>query len=84
MVDRALTTIASVYRDIAVIHNNAEMVSGPINQEFSEEIAAMSVRVSRQHAVDAIQRIDVARRRIHGNTPQLLAIEALLTSLINA
>ena len=44
----------------------------------------MSVRVSRQHAVDAIQRIDVARRRIHGNTPQLLAIEALLTSLINA
>lgn len=84
VVDRALTTIASVYRDIAVIHNNAEMVSGLINQEFSEEIAAMSVRVSRQHAVDAIQRIDVARRRIHGNTPQLLAIEALLTSLINA
>ncbi|WP_418969573.1 DNA polymerase III subunit delta' [Alloscardovia omnicolens] len=82
VIDRGLTTIASVYRDIAVIHNNAESVSGLINQEFSEEIAAMSVRVSRQQAVDAMELIDVARRRIQGNTPQLLAVEALLTALI--
>ncbi len=82
VINRALTTIASVYRDVAVIHNGAELISGLINQEFSEEIAALSVRMSRQQAIDAISRIDVARRRINGNTPILLALEALLTSLI--
>ncbi|TCD54527.1 DNA polymerase III subunit delta' [Alloscardovia theropitheci] len=84
VVDRALTTIASVYRDIAVIHNGAELVSGLINQEFSQEIAELSVRVNRQQAIDAVECIDVARRRIAGNTPILLALEALLTSLTYA
>ncbi|WP_018142401.1 DNA polymerase III subunit delta' [Alloscardovia criceti] len=84
VIDRGLSTIASVFRDICVIHNNAELVSGLINQEFSEEIAALSVRVSRQQALDAIARIDVAKRRIQGNTPILLALEALLTSLVFA
>ncbi|OTA26508.1 DNA polymerase III subunit delta' [Alloscardovia macacae] len=82
IIDRALTTIASVYRDITVIHNGAELVSGLINQEFSEEIAGLAVRVTQQQALQAVERVDVAKRRIQGNTPVVLALEALLTSLI--
>lgn len=82
VIDRGLTTIASVYRDVSVIHADAEQVSGIVNKEFTEQISDYALRVSRSEALKAVERVEVARRRIAGNTPVILALEALLTSLI--
>ncbi|MFD0704379.1 DNA polymerase III subunit delta' [Alloscardovia venturai] len=82
VVDRGLTTLASIYRDVSVIHNDSEMVADLVNKEFLEQITDYSLRVKPNQALDAVGRISVARRRIAGNTPILLALEALFTSLI--
>lgn len=82
VVDRGLTTIASVYRDVSVIHADAEQISGLVNKEFSEQLSDYALRVDAVQALEAVHRVEVARRRIASNTPVVLALEALLTSLI--
>ena len=44
-IDRALNSIASIYRDVAVLQNNAEDSVGPINLENRSSITELSVRI---------------------------------------
>lgn len=47
VLDRALNSIASVYRDVAVLQNNAEDSVGLINLENRSSITDLSVRLTR-------------------------------------
>lgn len=47
MLDRALNSIASIYRDVAVLQNNAEDSVGLINLENRSSITELSVRLTR-------------------------------------
>ena len=72
MLDRALNSIASIYRDVAVLQNNAEDSVGLINLENRSSITELSVRLTRGGAV----------RRLAGNGNPVLVFEALFCSLI--
>ena len=78
MLDRALNSIASIYRDVAVLQNNAEDSVGLINLENRSSITDLSVRLTRGGAVRRLEDIAVARRRLAGNGNPVLVFEALL------
>lgn len=82
VLDRALNSIASVYRDVAVMQNNAEEAVGVINLENREAIAELSVRLTRDGAVRRLDEIATARRRLAGNGNPTLLFEALFCALI--
>ena len=82
VLDRNLSTLASVYRDVGVLQNGAEEKAGLVNLENRAAIAALSVRLSRQGAIDRIQLIARARRRLAANGSPLLVFEALFCTLL--
>ncbi|KFI45131.1 DNA polymerase III, delta prime subunit [Bifidobacterium bohemicum] len=82
VLDRALNTISSVYRDVAVLQNNAEDSVGLVNLENRAAITDLSVRLTRQGAVDRLEAVNTARRRLTGNGNQLLLFEALFCALL--
>lgn len=82
VLDRALNTVASIYRDVSVLQNNAEDAVGLINLENREAITELSVRLTRAGAVERLEDIAVARRRLNGNGNPTLVFEALFCALI--
>jgi DNA polymerase-3 subunit delta' len=82
VLDRALNSIASVYRDVCVLQNNAEDSVGIINLENRTAITELSVRLTRAQAIERLERIAVARRRMAGNVAPQLVFEALFSSLL--
>ncbi len=84
VLDRALNSIASIYRDVAVLQNNAEDSVGLVNLENRLAIAELSVRFDRAGAVRRLEDIATARRRLNGNGNPVLVLEALFCALIAA
>ena len=82
VLDRALNSAASIYRDIAVLQNNAEDAVGLINLENRSAITELSVRLDRTGAVRRLEDIATARRRLNGNGNPVLVFEALFCALI--
>lgn len=82
VLDRALNSVASIYRDVAVIQNNAEDSVGLINLENRAAICELSVRLTRADAVRRLEDIAAARRRLAGNGNPTLVFEALFCALI--
>ncbi|MBI0151066.1 DNA polymerase III subunit delta' [Bifidobacterium sp. M0353] len=82
VLDRNLSTLASVYRDVGVLQNGAEEKAGLVNLENRAAIADLSVRLSRQGAIERIQLIARARRRLAANGSPLLVFEALFCTLL--
>ncbi len=82
VLDRALNSIASVYRDVAVLQNNAEDSVGLINLENRSAITELSVRLDRAEAVRRLEDVATARRRLNGNGNPTLVFEALFCALI--
>ncbi|QYN61069.1 DNA polymerase III subunit delta' [Bifidobacterium asteroides] len=82
VLDRNLSTLASVYRDVGVLQNGAEEKAGLVNLENRAAIADLSVRLSRQGATDRIQLIARARRRLAANGSPILVFEALFCTLL--
>jgi len=82
VLDRALNSVASIYRDVAVLQNNAEDAVGLINLENRSSIAELSVRLDRAAAVRRLEDIATARRRLNGNGNPTLVFEALFCALI--
>ena len=74
-VDRVLTDLESLYRDILVVALGGEV---PLtNPEFEDGIAAWLTHHDAAHAVRILDAIDVARGRIDRNVTPLLSLEAL-------
>ena len=82
VLDRALNSIASIYRDVAVLQNNAEDSVGLINLENRSSIAELSVRLNRAGAVTRLDEVAHARKRLAGNGNPLLVFESLFCALI--
>lgn len=82
VLDRALNTIASVYRDVAVLQNNAEESVGLINREHRAAITELAAGMPRSAAVARLDHVAVARKRLNGNGNPLLVFEALFCALL--
>lgn len=82
VLDRALNSIASIYRDVAVLQNNAEDSAGLINLENRSSITELSVRLNRAGAVTRLDEVAHARKRLAGNGNPLLVFESLFCALI--
>lgn len=83
VLDRALNSIASIYRDVAVLQNNAEDSVGLINLEDRSSITELSVRLNRAGAVTRLDEVAHARKRLAGNGNPLLVFESLFCALIS-
>lgn len=83
VLDRALNSIASIYRDVAVLQNNAEDSVGLINLENRSSITKLSVRLNRAGAVTRLDEVAHARKRLAGNGNPLLVFESLFCALIS-
>lgn len=82
VLDRALNSIASIYRDVAVLQNNAEDSVGLINLENRSPITELSVQLNRAGAVTRLDEVAHARKRLAGNGNPLLVFESLFCALI--
>ena len=82
VLDRALNTVASVYRDVAVIQNGAEDVSGLVNREHRTALAGLAGRLDRAGVVSRLDEVATARRRLNGNVNPTLLFEALFCALL--
>lgn len=83
VLDRALNSIASIYRDVAVLQNNAEDSVGLINLENRSSITELSVRLNRAGAVTRLDEVAHARKRLAGNgNPHYWIFESLFCALI--
>ncbi|WP_314685760.1 DNA polymerase III subunit delta' [uncultured Bifidobacterium sp.] len=82
VLDRALTSVASVYRDVAVLQNGAEDAAGLVNRENRTAIVELAARLDRAGSVRHLDDVAVARRRLAGNGNPALVFEALFCSLI--
>lgn len=82
VLDRALNSIASIYRDVAVLQNSAEDSVGLINLENRSSITELSVRLNRSGAVTRLDEVAHARKRLAGNGNPLLVFESLFCALI--
>ena len=82
VLDRALNSISSVYRDIGVLQNNAEDAVGLVNLENRSAITELSVRLNRAGVVARLDEVARARKRLAGNGNPTLLFEALFCSLI--
>ena len=82
VLDRALNSIASIYRDVAVLQNNAEDSVGLISLENRSSITELSVRLNRAGAVTRLDEVAHARKRLAGNGNPLLVFESLFCALI--
>lgn len=82
VLDRALNSIASIYRDVTVLQNNAEDSVGLINLENRSSITELSVRLNRAGAVTRLDEVAHARKRLAGNGNPLLVFESLFCALI--
>ena len=82
VLDRALNSIASIYRDVAVLQDNAEDSVGLINLENRSSITELSVRLNRSGAVTRLDEVAHARKRLAGNGNPLLVFESLFCALI--
>lgn len=82
VLDRTLTDISSIYRDVSVLQNRAEEGAGLVNVENRSAITDLSVQLSRAEAIERVESIALARRRLNGNGAPLLVFEALLAGLV--
>ncbi|MFT9008944.1 MAG: DNA polymerase III subunit delta' [Bifidobacterium sp.] len=82
VLDRALNSVASIYRDVGVLQNDAEDSAGLINLENRSAITELSIRIDRNRAVACLESIETARRRLASNGAPLLVFEALFSALV--
>jgi DNA polymerase III subunit delta' len=79
-IDRILTDLESVYRDLLAIQlgGSSELINAAIADELSER-ATISTP---QQNLAVLDEISLARKRLAGNVRDLLLLEALATHLI--
>lgn len=80
VLDRALIDLLSLYRDVLVVQLGAQV---PLtNAELESEIARLARESTAETTVRRMEAIGVARERIEANVAALLAVEALMVSLL--
>lgn len=82
VLNRSLDAINSVYRDALVVLNNAQNSSPIINQDFKSDILALAKNLTVSSALNCVDNIATARRRLARNGNATLVFEALFCSLL--
>ncbi len=77
-IDRVLVDLMSLYRDLALLQLGAEVEL--VNEAIRGRLDAAAQAGSAEQSLAALDAIALARRRIEGNTPPVLALEAMLIS----
>lgn len=78
--DRAMIDLSGVYRDLLLLQVAAD--APLINEHVRPKLAAYVEHVSPEHCLGALEAITLARKRLAGNVPPLLALEAMLVAFI--
>ncbi|GAA4113241.1 DNA polymerase III subunit delta' [Enteractinococcus coprophilus] len=78
--DRAMIDLSSIYRDVLLLHVSPD--TALINEHLRAKLTEYSQTVSAEHCLSALEAITQARRRLAGNVPPLLALEAMLLAFI--
>lgn len=84
MLCRSLDAIDSVYRDVLVVINDAQKSSPIINQEYKSRIVQLAQSMTASRALDCVDSIATARRRLSRNGNATLVFEALFCSLLQS
>ncbi|MBA4248167.1 MAG: DNA polymerase III subunit delta' [Microbacterium sp.] len=77
-IDRVLVDLLSLYRDLAMLQLGAG--TELVNEAIRGQLEAAARAGTAAQSLAALDAIALARRRIDGNTPPVLAIEAMLIS----
>jgi DNA polymerase III subunit delta' len=77
-IDRVLVDLMSLYRDLALLQLGAEVEL--VNEAIRGQLDAAARASTAEQSLLALDAIALARRRIEGNTPPLLALEEMLIS----
>lgn len=78
--DRAMIDLSGVYRDLLVLHLSQD--TPLINEHLRSNLSDYSAIVTAEHCLASLESINTARRRLAGNVPPLLALEAMLLAFI--
>lgn len=78
--DRAMIDLSGIYRDLLVLHLSQD--TALINEHLRPHLAEYSASVTAEHCLASLEAINTARRRLAGNVPPLLALEAMLLAFI--
>lgn len=77
-IDRVLVDLMSLYRDLALLQLGAGL--DLVNESIRGDLEVASRESTAQQSLAALDAIALARRRIDGNVPPTLALEAMLIS----
>ncbi|WP_313814809.1 DNA polymerase III subunit delta' [Glutamicibacter sp.] len=79
-IDRTLTDLTTFFRDVLTLQlkTNTELV----NEHLREKLTHYAAGQTKEKTVSQIDAIDQARKRIASNVNQLMALEALMTRLL--
>ncbi len=78
--DRAMIDLSGIYRDLLVLHLSSTTTL--INEHMRAKLTEYSITVTAEHCLGALEAINTARRRLAGNVPPQLALEAMLLAFI--
>lgn len=79
-IDRTLTDLTTFFRDVLSLQLDTRVEL--VNEHLREKLNAFAAHQSREKTLSQIDAIDDARRRIAANVNQLMALEALMTRLL--
>lgn len=79
VLDRCMTDITSLYRDILLTQTGA--TATPINTDLTTTIDDIAHRTTPEHTLTAIDAIQRARRRLAANVAPLLVLEAMFLDI---
>lgn len=77
-IDRVLVDLMSLYRDLALLQLGAGLEL--VNESIRGDLEVASRESTAHQSLAALDAIAIARRRIEGNVPPTLALEAMLIS----
>lgn len=78
-IDRILTDLLSLYRDVLTVQLNANVAL--VNQDLNAGIADLAATSTAAQTLEKLESIALARKRIAANVRDLLTLEALAVSL---
>ncbi len=79
-IDRVMIDLLSLYRDFLIVQYSAQVPL--VNSDFEEEIRAAATKSGPDQSLRRVEAISLARERLRGNVTPLLALEAMMVSLL--
>ena len=72
--------LSGIFRDLLLLHVTSE--TELINEHMRAKLTDYAATITAEHCLNALEAITLARKRLAGNVPPLLALEAMLLAFI--